>query len=174
MNTCVGRTARYDAKCWIQQVDRLGQRIASRQVPQVCDLAGGQAASDIKAEKSGDRPPDKPVGIARGLKHREGGAVDNQHRPVREDGPRNLDGFDVAIREVNRLHIPEPHDTDETGCRRLASQSLVDINIYARVARVHLPGLSATQLKIRTARDRLTSAPRATWCGNRRPSKRLP
>jgi hypothetical protein len=108
MNTGVSRTARHNAKRWIQEVDRLLQRPAFGQVTKMHDLPGRKAASDIVPEERGDRETDEPVGVPCGLDHRKGGAVDNQHRAVREDRSRNLDGFVIAISEVYSLHVGEP------------------------------------------------------------------
>ena len=142
MNAGISRIARHNAKRWIQQVDRLNQRLAFSQVPQVHHLAGCETASNIAPEERGDRPTNEHFSVARGLDHREVNAVDNQHRPVRQDSPGNLDGFNVTIREVNNLHVTGPHDADTVGnwvAAGVAFQSSISITKMCAGGKANLP-----------------------------------
>ena len=99
----VERGAPRDAQNRVEEVPRLDQVRLLAEGANAIDLLAGEQVVERSGQKRADGATEQAFGVARRLEHTKTGAVEHQHGSVRQDRPRDVDRFAVAIGEVDLI-----------------------------------------------------------------------
>ena len=76
---------------------RLDQIRLQAEGAKAIDLFAGEQVVERSGQKCADGATEQAFGVSRRLQHTKTGAVEHQHGSVRQDRPRDVDRFAVAI-----------------------------------------------------------------------------